>query len=119
VRRSTATVCGTGGSTSSIASRPTAGRSSVSPACSSRALSIRRDGQARYPGVALFTVLPGPVSALDALEDLLVTSRALAVQLGGTVLDEKGAPLSLQRIAHMRDDVLAFERNARAHAAAG
>jgi len=48
-----------------------------------------------------------------------VTSRALAVQLGGTVVDEKGAPLNLQRIAHMRDDVLAFERNARATAAAG
>ena len=75
--------------------------------------------QAAYPGIALFTVLPGPVSALDALEDLLVTSRALAVQLGGTVVDEKGAPLNLQRIAHMRDDVLAFERNARATAAAG
>jgi cell division protein ZipA len=74
---------------------------------------------AAYPGVALFTVLPGPVSALDALEDLLVTSRALALQLGGTVVDEKGAPLSLQRIAHMRDDVLAFERNARSTAAAG
>jgi cell division protein ZipA len=75
--------------------------------------------KAAYPGVALFTVLPGPVSALDALEDLLVTSRALATQLGGTVLDEKGAPLSLQRIAHMRDDVLAFERNARTTEATG
>jgi cell division protein ZipA len=75
--------------------------------------------KAAYPGVALFTVLPGPVSALDALEDLLVTSRALATQLGGTVLDEKGAPLSLQRIAHMRDDVLAFERNARSAQATG
>jgi cell division protein ZipA len=75
--------------------------------------------KAAYPGVALFTVLPGPVSALDALEDLLVTSRALASQLGGTVLDEKGAPLSLQRIAHMRDDVVAFERNARSTEATG
>jgi cell division protein ZipA len=75
--------------------------------------------KAAYPGVALFTVLPGPVSALDALEDLLVTSRTLATQLGGTVLDEKGAPLSLQRIAHMRDDVLAFERNARTTEATG
>ena len=74
---------------------------------------------AAYPGVALFTVLPGPVSALDALEDLLVTSRALAMQLGGTVLDDKGAPLSLQRIAHMRDEVLAFERTARAVEATG
>ena len=75
--------------------------------------------QAAYPGIALFTVLPGPVSALDALEDLLVTSRALAVQLGGTVLDEKGAPLSLHRIAHMRDDVVAFERSTRAAEATG
>jgi len=71
------------------------------------------DGVA-YPGVALFTVLPGPVSALDALEDLLVTSRSLAMQLKGTVLDDRGAPLSLQRIAGMRDEVLAFERGARA-----
>jgi cell division protein ZipA len=75
--------------------------------------------QAAYPGVALFTVLPGPVSALDALEDLLVTSRALAMQLGGTVLDDKGVPLSLQRIAHIRDDVLAFERTTRAAEATG
>jgi cell division protein ZipA len=71
------------------------------------------DGVA-YPGVALFTVLPGPVSALDALEDLLVTSRSLAMQLKGTVLDDRGAPLSLQRIASMRDEVLTFERGARA-----
>jgi cell division protein ZipA len=74
---------------------------------------------AAYPGIALFTVLPGPVSALDALEDLLVTSRALAIQLGGTVLDDKGTPLSLQRIANMRDDVIAFERSTRAAEATG
>jgi cell division protein ZipA len=76
------------------------------------------DGAA-YPGVAVFAVLPGPVSALDALEDLLVTSRSLATQLKGTLLDDRGSPLTLQRIAHMRDEVLAFERDARSTSAAG
>jgi hypothetical protein len=35
------------------------------------------------------------------------------------VLDEKGAPLSLPRMAQMRDDVLAFERSTRAAEATG
>ena len=83
-RHSTATVCGTDGYEIFHRLAPD-GRPIISLA------SVLEPGtfdpaamdHAAYPGVAVFTVLPGPVSALDALEDLLVTSRALAVQLGG------------------------------------
>ena len=63
-----------------------------------------------YPGIALFTVLPGPVPALQAFEELIDTARTLADQLDGVLLDDRGASLSIQRIAHLRDEMLEFDR---------
>ena len=69
---------------SSIACTTTAGRSSASRACASRA----RSTSERWPtttirGVALFAVLPGPLPAADAFDELIFTARALAAHLGG------------------------------------
>ena len=63
-----------------------------------------------YPGVALFAVLPGPVSAPQALEELVESGRYLAERLGGSLLDDRGAALSMQRIGQLREEALDFER---------
>jgi cell division protein ZipA len=65
---------------------------------------------AAYAGVALFAVLPGPLPAQRAFEELLVASRSLAARLGGHVQDDRGVPLVAQRIARLREEMAAFDR---------
>jgi cell division protein ZipA len=65
---------------------------------------------AAYPGIALFTVMPGPLPAARAFDELLDTARALANRLGGQLQDDRGAPLSVQRVFKLREEVVAFER---------
>jgi FtsZ-interacting cell division protein ZipA len=62
-------------------------------------------------GVALFSVLPGPVPAQQAFEELLAVGRSLAGRLGGNLQDERGGSLSMQRIAQLREEMLTFDRN--------
>jgi cell division protein ZipA len=62
-----------------------------------------------YPGVALFAVLPGPLPAIEAFDQLVATAKALAARLGGSLQDERGAWLSAQRIASLREELLAGE----------
>jgi len=63
-----------------------------------------------YPGVALFAVLPGPLPAVETFDQLVFAARAFAAQLKGTLADDRGAPLTAQRITYLRDDMAAFER---------
>lgn len=64
----------------------------------------------RTPGVTLFMTLPGPLPALDAWEMLLPTAQRLAELLDGQVLDESRNTLGRQRIAHVRDELRAWDR---------
>jgi len=64
----------------------------------------------RSPGVTLFMTLPGPLPALDAWEMLLPTAQRLAELLDATVLDEERNALGRQRIAHLRDELRAWDR---------
>lgn len=64
----------------------------------------------RTPGVTLFMTLPGPLPALDAWEMLLPTAQRLAELLGAQVLDEGRNALGRQRIAHIRDELRAWDR---------
>jgi cell division protein ZipA len=64
----------------------------------------------QFRGVALFAVMPGPLPAVRAFDELIVTARALAATLGGQLQDERGGPLTLQRIGHLREEVAEFER---------
>jgi len=66
--------------------------------------------ETQFRGMALFAVMPGPLPGLRAFDELIVTARALAATLGGQLQDERGGPLTLQRIAHLRDEVAEFER---------
>jgi cell division protein ZipA len=65
---------------------------------------------AQFRGIALFTVMPGPLAGVRAFDELIVTARALAATLGGQLQDERGSPLSLARIGHLREEVAEFER---------
>jgi cell division protein ZipA len=65
---------------------------------------------AAYAGVALFSVLPGPVPAQQALEELLSVGRSFAARLGGNLQDERGAPLSVQRVAQLREEMTNLDR---------
>jgi cell division protein ZipA len=64
-----------------------------------------------FRGVALFTVMPGPLPALRAFDELVVTARALATTLGGQLQDERGGPLTLQRLTRLREEAAEFERS--------
>jgi cell division protein ZipA len=66
---------------------------------------------AAYPGIAIFTVMPGPVPAVRAFDELLDVARGLAHRLGGQLQDDRGAPLSVQRVFKLREEVVAFERS--------
>jgi cell division protein ZipA len=65
---------------------------------------------AAFAGVALFAVLPGPLTAQQAFEELFASARALAARLGGHMQDERGVPLTAQRVARLREEMLAFDR---------
>jgi len=67
-----------------------------------------------YPGVALFVVLPGPLPAVEAFDQLVATAKGLAARLGGSLQDERGGWLSAQRIASLREELLASEPSASA-----
>jgi cell division protein ZipA len=62
------------------------------------------------PGVTLFMTLPGPLAALDAWEMLLPTAQRLAELLDASVLDEGRNALGRQRVAHLRDELRAWDR---------
>jgi len=66
---------------------------------------------AAYAGVALFSVLPGPVPAQQAFEELLAVGRSFAGRLGGNLQDERGAPLSAQRVAQLREEMTGLDRD--------
>lgn len=65
-----------------------------------------------FPGVAMFAVLPGPVSAADAFDEMIFAARALATHLNGSLADERGAPLTALRVGKLREEALEFERAA-------
>ncbi|MHB1872225.1 MAG: cell division protein ZipA [Steroidobacteraceae bacterium] len=56
----------------------------------------------RYAGLSLFAVLPGPLPALQAFDCLLATVENLNERLQGEVQDERGQPLSGDRVALLR-----------------
>jgi cell division protein ZipA len=65
---------------------------------------------AQFRGIALFAVMPGPLPGVRAFDELIVTARALAATLDGQLQDERGAPLSLQRLGQLREEAAEFER---------
>lgn len=62
------------------------------------------------PAIAFFLTLPAPVSALEAWDTMLPTATRMAELLDGVVLDEQRNALGRQRIAHIRDELRAYDR---------
>jgi cell division protein ZipA len=62
-------------------------------------------------GLSFFMTLPGPMPALDAWDAMLPTAQRLAELLGGQVLDDEHNALGRQRIAHIRDELRAWDRS--------
>ena len=71
---------------------------------------LEKMSETLYPGVTMFTQLPGPVPGMHALNELIACSRRLQENLGGTLQDERGVPLTVHRIERMRQEVREFER---------
>jgi len=71
---------------------------------------MRHIDEVHTPGVSFFMALPGPLSALDAWDAMLPTAQRLAELLGGSVLDEERNALGRQRVAHLRDELRAWDR---------
>lgn len=62
------------------------------------------------PGVTFFMTLPGPLSALDTWDAMLPCAQRLAELVNAHVLDEERNALGRQRIAHIRDELRAYDR---------
>src|SRR5262249_32249969 len=71
---------------------------------------MSRIASLQTPGLSFFMALPGPVPALDAWDAMLPTAQRLAELLDGLVLDEERNALGRQRIAHIRDELRAWDR---------
>jgi cell division protein ZipA len=71
---------------------------------------LSRLGEIRTPGVSLFMTLPGPLPALDAWETLLPAAQRMAELLDAVLLDEERNALGRQRIAHIREEMRAYDR---------
>ena len=62
------------------------------------------------PAIAFFLTLPATIAALDAWETMLPTAQRMAELLDGVVLDELRNALGRQRIAQIRDELRAYDR---------
>ena len=71
---------------------------------------MRHIEEMHTPGVSFFMALPGPLPALDAWDAMLPTAQRLAELLDGNVLDEERNALGRQRVAHLRDELRAWDR---------
>jgi len=71
---------------------------------------MRHIDEVHTPGVSFFMTLPGPLPALDAWEAMLPTAQRLAELLDASVLDEERNALGRQRVAHIRDELRAWDR---------
>lgn len=62
------------------------------------------------PAIAFFLTLPAPMNALDAWDAMLPTAQRMTELLDGVLLDEQRNALGRQRIAHLRDEMRAYDR---------
>ena len=62
-----------------------------------------RGDMQRFSGLNLFTVLPGPLPAAEAVEELLHAAQTLAARLQARLTDDQGVPLSPSRAQELRD----------------
>ena len=71
---------------------------------------MARIGELTTPGITFFITLPGPLAALDAWEAMLPAAQRIAELLGGDLLDEDHNALGRQRVAGLREELRAWDR---------
>lgn len=71
---------------------------------------LRTIKEVNTPGISFFMTLPGPLSALDAWDTMLPTAQRMAELLDAVLLDEERNALGRQRIANIRDEMRAYDR---------
>ena len=71
---------------------------------------LRAIQQLSTPGISFFMTLPGPLPALDAWDTLLPTAQRMAELLDGVLLDSERNALGRQRVANIRDELRAYDR---------
>jgi len=64
----------------------------------------------RFGGPEVLTPHTLPVPALDAWDAMLPTAQRMAELLDASVLDEERNALGRQRVAHIRDELRAYDR---------
>lgn len=74
---------------------------------------LREMEHMRTPGVALMSLLPGPLPARDAMDAMVDTALTLAKSLGGRLLDEQRRPVTETNLGQLFERALAAERAAR------
>ncbi len=62
------------------------------------------------PGVTLFMMLPGPLSALDAWDAMLATGQRLSELLEADLLDDAQCKVTRQRLSQLREEMREFDR---------
>jgi cell division protein ZipA len=71
---------------------------------------LRAIKEVSTPGISFFMTLPGPLSALDAWDTMLPTAQRMAELLDAILLDEERNALGRQRVANIRDELRAYDR---------
>jgi cell division protein ZipA len=66
----------------------------------------------RFPGISLFAVLPGPMEAGATLDMMVGIARDLGARLRGVLQDERGVPMSPQKLADLRVGLMEWQRRA-------
>lgn len=70
------------------------------------------------PGLALFLQLPAPIEGVKAFDAMIGAAQSLKRSLGGELRDASRSIMSLQTIAHLRDEVSDYERMQRTRSGA-
>lgn len=76
------------------------------------AFKIERISEMSTPGLCLFLTLPNQMSALDAWDAMQAAGQRLADLLDTELLDDSQSSLSHQCIAHIRDEMRDYDRQA-------
>jgi cell division protein ZipA len=66
--------------------------------------------ESEFAGITMFAVLPGPIDALAAVDEMVAVGRRFESALGATLQDERGNPLTPRLVVRLRSEVIAYQR---------
>lgn len=63
-----------------------------------------------YKGISIFMVLPAPEDGVALFDEMMETARDIARRVDGSLVDEQGGALSIQRERYMREEIIEYLR---------